>query len=108
MTAAERRRAIVELLNKRRSETETNLAYRFGVSRRTIVNDVMMLSLSYPVYTTKGNGGGVFISDDFDLYCPRLTAAELDLLKRILEKLSGEEREIMLGLIKKGGGLYEA
>lgn len=39
MTAGERRRAILERLCVRRRDTRGNLAFEFGVSRRTIDND---------------------------------------------------------------------
>ena len=59
MTASERRNAILEVLCFRRFDTVANLAFEFGVTDRTIRNDILTLSLEYPIYTTKGNGGGI-------------------------------------------------
>ena len=55
MTASERRNAILEVLCFRRFDTVANLAFEFGVTDRTIRNDILTLSLEYPIYTTKGN-----------------------------------------------------
>ena len=44
MAADERRRKILEALSVRRYETCDNLAFEFGVSVRTIYNDLLHLS----------------------------------------------------------------
>lgn len=63
----ERRRAIMEVLCARRHETRGNLAFEFGVSKRTIEYDVQSLSLEYPIYTTQGKGGGIHVVAGFEL-----------------------------------------
>ena len=66
MRATERRQALLELLCERRHETMENLAFEFGVSRYTIMRDVLELSISYPVYTVSGrHESGVFVEDDY-------------------------------------------
>ena len=67
MAAAERRQAILEALCVRRHETRENLAREFGVTKRTIESDVLILSLTYPIYTTQGTGGGIHVMDGFYL-----------------------------------------
>ena len=47
----------------RRFDTVANLAFEFGVTDRTIRNDILTLSLEYPIYTTKGNGGGIHVDE---------------------------------------------
>ena len=71
MRANERRRAILETLCERRKDTEGNLAFEFGVSRRTIVSDILELSCHYPIYTVSGGigGGGVYVEDWYRLDC---------------------------------------
>ena len=64
MKANERRMAILEALCERRREQVANLAFEFGVTEWTIRQDILTLSLSYPVYTVQGHGGGVYISDE--------------------------------------------
>ena len=61
----ERRCAIMEVLCARRHETRGNLANEFGVSKRTIEYDVQSLSLDYPIYTTQGKGGGIYVVEGF-------------------------------------------
>lgn len=63
----ERRQAIIRVLLRRRRETMGNLASEFGVSIRTIRNDIDILSFSYPITTIRGRyGGGVSIIDGYD------------------------------------------
>lgn len=65
MTAHERRQSILFTLCRRRQETMENFAVEFGVCKRTIENDIMHLSLKYPIYTKSGSGGGVFVLPNF-------------------------------------------
>ncbi len=105
MTASERRQAILELLCQRRHETRENLAFEFGVSKRTIEYDVLQLSLDYPVYTTQGNGGGIHVVDGFYFNRPKMNDKQTSLLQKLLLTLSGEDKEIMQSIIKNYGGL---
>ena len=104
MTAAERRQAILEVLSLRRHETRENLAQEFGVSKRTIEYDVLELSLSYPVFTTQGNGGGIHVTDDFRLNRPKMNDKQTELLQRLLLTLSEEDKDTMETIIKIYGG----
>jgi predicted DNA-binding transcriptional regulator YafY len=105
MSAAERRQAILETLCIRRHETRENLAFEFGVSKRTIEYDILSLSLTYPIYTTQGNGGGIHVVDGFYLDKPCLNEKEIALLLKILPTLTGEDSKTMSGIIRKYGGL---
>ena len=104
MTAAERRQAILEALCVRRHDTRENLAFEFGVSKRTIEYDVLELSLTYPIYTTQGNGGGIHVVDGFYLDKPHLNEKEASLLSKILPTLTGEDKKTMSEILKKYGG----
>ena len=104
MTAAERRQAILEASCVRRHDTRENLAFEFGVSKRTIEYDVLELSLTYPIYTTQGNGGGIHVVDGFHLDKPRLNEKEVALLSKILPTLTGEDKKTMSEILKKYGG----
>ena len=105
MTAAERRQAILEALCMRRHETRENLANEFGVSKRTIEYDVLNLMLTYPVYTTQGNGGGIHVVDGFRLDRPRMNDKQTALLQKVLLTLSGEDKDTMQEIIKIYGGM---
>lgn len=95
MTANERRREILERLCIRRYDTGTNLAFEFNVSRRTIERDILTLSLSYPVYSRRGNGGGIFVEKWFVLDRIYLTEEQADLLERLSKQLNGHDADIM-------------
>lgn len=60
MNAFERRSEIIERMKIRKFDTADNLAFEFGVTERTIRNDVMELSINgYPIVTEPGRGGGI-------------------------------------------------
>ena len=101
MTANERRRAIIEALCMRRRDTRENLAFEFGVSKRTIERDILTLSLKYPIYTISGNGGGIYVEEGYELDRQYLTDKQSELLETLLPQLSGEQAEIMKSIIKK-------
>ncbi len=103
MTTSERRNAILEVLCLRRFETVENLAFEFNVSGRTIRNDILSLSLEYPIYTTQGNGGGIHVVEDFRLGKSYLNSEQRELLERLLPKLSGNDAEVMKSIIKSFG-----
>ena len=73
------------------------------MSRRTIEYDVERLSLHYPVYTTKGTGGGVHVEDWYKSDRIYLSAQEQRFLEQIGNSLSGEEKTMMDSIIKKFG-----
>lgn len=103
MQSKDRRRAILNALCQRRFDTKQNLACEFGVSKRTITNDIYLLSLEYPIYTVSGNGGGIHIEESFKRNKDYLTTEEEALLRRIHKTLSGKEAEIMMSIIKVFG-----
>lgn len=54
MTPSERREAILRVLCQRRQDKIDNLAEEFGVSVRTIKNDIEELTLAHPIETVRG------------------------------------------------------
>lgn len=92
----ERRRAIMEVLCARRHETRGNLAFEFGVSKRTIEYDVQSLSLEYPIYTTQGRGGGIHVVAGFELKQTerKVTDRQSHMPNRPAEKPSGDAGRI--------------
>lgn len=54
MNQAERREAIKQILNARRSEKIENLAAELNVSVRTIKYDIEALACSYPIESVRG------------------------------------------------------
>lgn len=109
-SAIERRQRIVEILNMRRSERLDNLAYELNVSKMTIRRDIEVLSCSYPIDTKQGNGGCVYVQDGFDMYERYLTEKQLELLDRLKETITGEDRKVMETIIKgfgRNGGVVK-
>ena len=104
MRATERRQALLELLCERRHETMENLAFEFGVSRYTIMRDVLELSISYSVYTVSGrHESGVFVEDDYYLGKQYLSDEQQKLLETMLENCDENQKQTMLAIIKKFG-----
>lgn len=103
MTASERRNAILEDLCKRRYEKVSNLAFQYGVTTRTIRNDILILSLEYPIYTAKGNGGGIYVDKNFRLGKVFLKSEQQELLERLLPGLDSKDGEVMKTILKTFG-----
>ncbi len=103
MTANERRQEILVNLCSRRTEIIDNLAFEFNVSRRTIRYDIEILSLDYPIYTSKGNGGGVYVDENFRLGRSYLKSDQSELLERLLPTLVGKDAEVMKSILKTFG-----
>lgn len=78
-------------LCERRHSNLIELIREFKVSRRTIIRDLEVLSCSYPVFSTKGNGGGVHIADWFRLNKKYLTTQQTALLQKLSLNLEGED-----------------
>ncbi len=91
-SAIERRLGILEYLCKQRRDTIENLAFEFGVSRSTIKRDIEILSISYPLSTSQGKGGGVYVAEWFKFGMVYLTDKQAELLKRLDKYLVGEDK----------------
>ena len=98
----ERRQEIIETLCHRRQETMANLAFEFGVSIRTIRNDIDILSLSYPLETVRGRYcGGVRVMDGFYMNRKYLNTEQIDLLVRLRASLSGKDITVMDAILRE-------
>ncbi len=102
MSAAERRKAVLEALCTRRHDTYENLAREFGVSTRTVQRDVEELMCSYPLKTVRGRyGGGVEVEEGFYLTRKTLTPKETELLRRLRTQLEKEDRKTIDGILSR-------
>ena len=95
----ERRQEILEYMCERRHESVENLMFEFQVSRSTILRDLQVLSCSYPIYTTQGNGGGVHVVDGYRLGKKYLTAKQKSVLEKYTAKSSGEDFKILKSIL---------
>ncbi len=84
MGTAERRTEIMRILCRRRHETISNLADEFGVSQRTILRDIEVLSITEPIYTQIGRYGGVYVMDDYKMSRMYMNDKELSVLHKLL------------------------
>lgn len=82
----ERRKLILEKLDKCRFDTVENLAMEFGVCRNTIKNDLIILSCSVPIYTIRGKGGGVRMADGYYIHNKYLSPSQE---KALLDVING-------------------
>jgi len=103
MTVADRRMEVISILVVSGHATAKELAQEFGVTRRTILHDVSVLSYGYPVYTKPGEGGGIFIMDSYKPYNNTLTPIEQERLKKMYDAAEGEDKEILKRILKKYG-----
>ena len=99
MTMCERRKAIVMVLFRRKKETLGNLAFEFGVSKRTIETDIEWLSTEVPLYTVAGNGGSIFLDEDYVPDMRFFTSEQTELMERILPHLKDTDRKIMMTVL---------
>lgn len=101
LTAIERRNAIIEVLCLRRKDNLKNLAFEFGVSRRTIANDILELTCSYPIETYRGNGGCVKIADGYTLGRKYLKPHQRDALLTAIENADSDTRAGLESILKE-------
>lgn len=92
--------AILHILCARRKETIENLAFELDVCRNTIQRDIEILSLSFPIYTSQGVGGGIYVVEGFQLGMRYLTKDQCELLERLLGTVGGKDKETLYGIIK--------
>lgn len=103
MNAAERRMEIISILTVRRQITAKELAEEFGVTVRTIQNDIQALSPGYPIYTKQGGDGGIFMAEHYNPYTNSLSSMELAVLCELYEKANGIHKKILKQLLGKYG-----
>ena len=103
MDFVHRRMEIISILSAKRHITTRELAWEFGVTRRTILHDIVAVSFDYPIYTKPGEGGGIFITENYKPYSNTLTLTELETLCRLYRKSDGKEKEILFRIIHKYG-----
>ncbi len=99
-STAERRQQIIEYLCQVRFTTRSQLMREFDISKNTVDRDLQILMCSYPIETTKGNGGGVRVANSYYLGNHYMTSEQKDLLERLSENLSANDLAIMNSIIR--------
>lgn len=103
MTATDRRMEIISIFVVSGHATTQELAQELGVSRRTIMHDVSVLSYGFPIYTKQGVGGEVFIMESYKPYNNTLTVTEQERLKKMYHVAEGEDKKILERVLRKYG-----
>lgn len=99
---------ITIILLNRKSVTARELADRFEVSTRTIYRDLDVLSTAgVPVYTNKGNGGGISLLEDYSLNKTLLSEQESESLVLALKTLQATKYPEIEMVLDKIGGLFK-
>ena len=104
--ALERRKQILSVLSQRRQDTYKNLSHEFNVSTKTIQNDILELSMHYPIETIQGKGGGVRMQEGYCPDCLRMTFEQTNLCRKLAAQLEGKELEVMHSIIRQFGSRY--
>ena len=103
MNTTDRRMEIINILVVRRHTTARELAEEFGVTTRTIRNDIQDLSPGFPIYTQQGGAGGIFIGENYKPYINTLSSDELETLCEIYRQAEGVHKKILLQILNKYG-----
>lgn len=94
-TTTERRMEIVRILYSNDIYTIENLAFRLGVSARTIRRDIAAVSIRIPIGAKYGRNGGIFVRKSNKLDRLYMTKEEIDLLSKVLAKAVNCESYIL-------------
>lgn len=103
MNTADRRIEIISILTVRRRTTAKELAEEFGVSTRTIQNDIQALSPGFPIYTKAGGDGGIFMAEHYRPYNNTLTRHELEILQELHDSAEEHHKRLLWQIICKYG-----
>ena len=101
LTTYQRREEIRLFLIKEKSTTTRYLMDYYGVTKKTILKDIMFLSSVVPLETHPGNGGGIFLKMEYDAPRVYLSAEEENLLLRLIDSVCVKEKRILINVINK-------
>ena len=101
LCVAERRIKILNLLMLQKQVTIRALKEEFQVSKNTIVRDIEFISCIAPIYTKRGNGGGIYILPEYRSYKNYLTDSEENFLYDLIQKVDNDGKRILCGIITK-------
>jgi predicted DNA-binding transcriptional regulator YafY len=95
------------LLNKG-TATAKELAERFGVSTRTIYRDIDVLSATgVPVYMTKGNGGGIYLLENYAISRTLISTQESESLLLAIKTLQATQYPELDMVLEKMGAIFK-
>ena len=95
-STTERRQAILEYLCEKRRANISNLMFEFEISRSTVIRDLQVLSISYPIFCNTGRyGGGVYIAEGYYIGRKYLNPSQFNLLTKLSKSLHGDDLKTM-------------
>ena len=103
MNANERRAEIMRIMTARRCTTMPELAQTFGVTTRTIRNDIIALTVDYPLDTRQGNGGCVFLPDWYHPHRNMLSMEQRAVLSQLMESANEQQAKVLRELLLEYG-----
>ena len=103
MTMNERRAEIMRILVARRATTMPVLARTFGVTTRTIQNDILALTVDYPLETKQGNGGCVKVADWYHPHRNILSGEQQRVLAEIIQTASEQQAKVLREMLLEYG-----
>ena len=98
-TPDDRRHKMREYLSAKRKVTYQDLADEYGITRRTAMRDIEILTVSVPLETIPGNGGGVKVLDGWHSNRLYMNEDQKLLLIELSETLTGRRRETMESIL---------
>jgi len=99
---------ITILLLNRETVTAKELAERFGVSTRTIYRDIDVLSSAgVPVFTNKGNGGGISLLENYSLNKTLISENEIESILLALKTLKAAKYPEIDAILEKIGAVFK-
>ena len=103
MTMNERRAEIMRILVARRAATMPVLARTFGVTTRTIQNDILALTVDCPLETKQGNGGCVKVADWYHPHRNILSGEQQRVLAEIIQTASEQQAKVLREMLLEYG-----
>ena len=103
MTMNERRAEIMRILVARRATTMPVLARTFGVTTRTIQNDILALTVDYPLETKQGNGGCVKVADWYHPHRNILSSEQQGVLSDLLGVCDAHQANVLRQMLNEYG-----
>jgi len=93
----------MKILTARRQENMQNLAREFGVTDRTIRNDILVLTIEYPLETCRGNGGGVKLADWYYPHKNLFSIEQIHTLQKLMRVADEYQKAVLEGMLRAYG-----
>lgn len=99
LRAIERKIEILKVLTVKKQSTRRELAEAFNVSVDTIARDITDISKLAPIYTKRGNQGGIYILPEYRSYRNYLTDEQEKCLYELMEVANQPQQCILCDII---------